>query len=121
MYTDCCVSIAFIRFRVRGASERLEGRRTHQTQCCVMNGSPLCFSQKKLNRVRIRLEILRILLNAAKAFSLSNKLSLMMVRLFYWDYFLASSSSSFSWGGLGLSPLATSATVWPIVPAPDDR
>jgi hypothetical protein len=26
-----------------------------------------------------------------------------------------------SWGGLRLSPLGTSATVWPIVPAPEDR
>jgi hypothetical protein len=26
-----------------------------------------------------------------------------------------------SWGGVRLSPLSTSATNWPIVPAPDDR
>jgi hypothetical protein len=26
-----------------------------------------------------------------------------------------------SWGGVRLSPLGTSATIWPIVPAPDDR
>jgi hypothetical protein len=26
-----------------------------------------------------------------------------------------------SWGGVRLSPLGTSATSWPIVPAPDDR
>jgi hypothetical protein len=26
-----------------------------------------------------------------------------------------------SWGGVRLSPLGTSATNWPIVPAPDDR
>jgi hypothetical protein len=26
-----------------------------------------------------------------------------------------------SWGGVRLSPLGTSATVWPIVPAPDDK
>jgi hypothetical protein len=26
-----------------------------------------------------------------------------------------------SWGGVILSPLGTSATVWPIVPAPDGR
>jgi hypothetical protein len=26
-----------------------------------------------------------------------------------------------SWAGVGLSPLGTSATLWPIVPAPDDR
>jgi hypothetical protein len=26
-----------------------------------------------------------------------------------------------SWGGVRLSPLGTSATVWPIVPDPDDR
>jgi hypothetical protein len=26
-----------------------------------------------------------------------------------------------SWGGLRLRPLGTSATIWPIVPAPDDR
>jgi hypothetical protein len=26
-----------------------------------------------------------------------------------------------SWGGVRLSPLGTSSTVWPIVPAPDDR
>jgi hypothetical protein len=25
------------------------------------------------------------------------------------------------WGGVRLSPLGTSATVWPIVPAPDDK
>jgi hypothetical protein len=24
-----------------------------------------------------------------------------------------------SWGGVSLSPLGTSATVWPIIPAPD--
>jgi hypothetical protein len=32
-------------------------------------------------------------------------------------------SSSFSvlWGGVRLSPLHTSATIWLIVPAPDDR
>jgi hypothetical protein len=29
--------------------------------------------------------------------------------------------SSSSWSGVGLSPLGTSATNWPIVPAPDDR
>jgi hypothetical protein len=26
-----------------------------------------------------------------------------------------------SWGGVRLSPLGTSATIWPIVPAPDDE
>jgi hypothetical protein len=26
-----------------------------------------------------------------------------------------------SWGGVGQSPLGTSATNWPTVPAPDDR
>jgi hypothetical protein len=26
-----------------------------------------------------------------------------------------------SWGGVRLSPLGTSATIWPTVPAPDDR
>jgi hypothetical protein len=26
-----------------------------------------------------------------------------------------------SWGGVRLSPLGTSVTIWPIVPAPDDR
>jgi hypothetical protein len=26
-----------------------------------------------------------------------------------------------SWGGVRLSPLGTSATIWPIVPAPDNR
>jgi hypothetical protein len=26
-----------------------------------------------------------------------------------------------SWGGVRLGPLGTSATNWPIVPAPDDR
>jgi hypothetical protein len=26
-----------------------------------------------------------------------------------------------SWGGVRLSPLGTSATNWPILPAPDDR
>jgi hypothetical protein len=26
-----------------------------------------------------------------------------------------------SWGGTRLSPLGTSATIWPVVPAPDDR
>jgi hypothetical protein len=26
-----------------------------------------------------------------------------------------------SWGGVTLSPLDLSATVWPVVPAPDDR
>jgi hypothetical protein len=26
-----------------------------------------------------------------------------------------------SWGGVRLSPLDTSATNWPIVPAPDDK
>jgi hypothetical protein len=26
-----------------------------------------------------------------------------------------------SWGGVTLTPLGTSATNWPIVPAPDDR
>jgi hypothetical protein len=26
-----------------------------------------------------------------------------------------------SWGGVRLSPLGTSATNWPIVPAPDER
>jgi hypothetical protein len=26
-----------------------------------------------------------------------------------------------SWGGVRLSPLGTSETIWPIVPAPDDR
>jgi hypothetical protein len=26
-----------------------------------------------------------------------------------------------AWGGVRLSPLGTSATNWPIVPAPDDR
>jgi hypothetical protein len=30
-------------------------------------------------------------------------------------------SSLVSWGGVRLSPLGTSATNWPIVPAPDDR
>jgi hypothetical protein len=28
---------------------------------------------------------------------------------------------SFSWGWVRLSPLGTSVTIWPIVPAPDDR
>jgi hypothetical protein len=36
-----------------------------------------------------------------------------------------SSSSSFfflvSWGGVRLSPLCTSANIWPIVPAPDEE
>jgi hypothetical protein len=31
------------------------------------------------------------------------------------------STSVVSWGGVGLSPLGTSATIWPTVPAPDDR
>jgi hypothetical protein len=31
------------------------------------------------------------------------------------------SFSLVSWGGVRLSPLGTSATIWPIVPAPDDR
>jgi hypothetical protein len=26
-----------------------------------------------------------------------------------------------SWGGVRLSPLGMSATMWPIIPAPDDR
>jgi hypothetical protein len=25
-----------------------------------------------------------------------------------------------SWGGLRLSPLVTSATIWPVIPSPDD-
>jgi hypothetical protein len=29
--------------------------------------------------------------------------------------------SFLGWGGVRLSPLGTSATNWPIVPAPDDR
>jgi hypothetical protein len=31
-----------------------------------------------------------------------------------------SSIYSFSWSGMGLSPLVTSSTVWPVVPTPDD-
>jgi hypothetical protein len=30
-------------------------------------------------------------------------------------------TSYVSWGGVRLSPLCTSANVWPILPAPDDR
>jgi hypothetical protein len=30
-------------------------------------------------------------------------------------------SKRVSWGGVRLSPPGTSATVWPIVPAPDDE
>jgi hypothetical protein len=33
----------------------------------------------------------------------------------------SSSSIFFYWGEVRLSPLDTSATNWPIVPAPDDR
>jgi hypothetical protein len=34
---------------------------------------------------------------------------------------LASDFSLVSWGGVILSPLGTSATIWPTVPAPDDH
>jgi hypothetical protein len=35
-------------------------------------------------------------------------------------YVRSMSLSLVSWGGVKLSPLGTSATIWPIVPAPDD-
>jgi hypothetical protein len=42
-------------------------------------------------------------------------LPIVIVRLHFFFLFL------FSWGGVRLSSLGTSATNWPIVPAPDDR
>jgi hypothetical protein len=36
------------------------------------------------------------------------------------EFGAVSSSSSFLWGGVTLSPLVKSGTIWPIVPASDD-